>query len=61
MAGNRKHGFMRGNRAGRNGVGRPSDWYCSGCIKIHRGSTSRNKMLDGLDYCDRQYYKIKGA
>lgn len=61
MAGNRKHGFLYGNKAGRNGVGTPSKWFCSACKKEHGGRVSRNKMLDGFDYCDRQYYKIKEA
>lgn len=59
MAGNRKHGFMRGNANGRNGSLFVPKWFCSGCEKEHGGRVSRNKMLDGFDYCDRQYYRRK--
>lgn len=53
MAGNRKHGFLRGNGGGV----RPSEWLCHGCGKNHEGRRSRNRTLDGRDLCDRQYYK----
>lgn len=61
MGDNRIHGFRRGNANGRNGSGTPQKWFCHGCQKEHGGSVSRNKMLDGFDYCDRQYYKRKEA
>ncbi len=54
MAGNRKHGFLRGNGGGV----RPSGWFCHECDKNHEGRRSRNRTLDGRDLCDRQYYKI---
>lgn len=57
MGGNRKHGYMSGNRAGRNGVGMPKKWYCHGCEREHGPAVLRNKMLDGFDYCDKEYYK----
>lgn len=60
MGGNRKHGFMRGNAAGRNGVGNEK-WFCHGCQKQHTGQTMRNKMSDGFDYCDKMYWRIKDA
>ena len=59
MSGNRKHGFLSGNRGGFKQSSLFPDWFCSGCNKEHKGKTSRNKMLDGLDYCDRHYYKLK--
>jgi len=59
MSGNRKHGFMRGNAAGRNGSGTPDKWFCQGCKKMHTGRTMRTRMLDGFDYCDREYYRLK--
>jgi len=58
MAGNRKHGFMRGNAAGRNGSGN-EQWFCHGCQKKHAARTMRNKMLDGFDYCDKMYWRIE--
>lgn len=60
MAGNRAHGFLRGNASGRNGAGKPSPWYCEGCKKEHVGQTSRT-LLEGSDYCDKTYYAIKEA
>jgi len=59
MAGNRKHGFRRGNANGRNGSNTSAKWICNGCQKLHGGLVPRNKMLDGFDYCDRQYYRLK--
>lgn len=62
MAGNIKHGFRRGNANGRNGSSTPLKWFCSGCSRLHGGRVSRNRLLsDGLDYCDRKYYKIVGV
>jgi hypothetical protein len=60
MAGNRKHGFMRGNRAGRNGVGSPKEFYCELCKRQHGASVDRTKF-NGQMMCDRQYYKLKEA
>lgn len=59
MAGNRKHGFMRGSASGRNGNG-PKAWHCAGCNKEHGARVSRT-LLAGSDYCDRAYLKIKEA
>ena len=61
MGGNRKHGFRRGNANGRNGSGVSPKWFCQGCGKMHGGQVSRTRMLDGFDYCDRQYFKRKEA
>lgn len=58
MAGNRKHGFRRGNAAGRNGTNTAPNWFCAGCNKEHGGSASRTKMA-GNDYCDRTYFALK--
>jgi hypothetical protein len=50
MAGNRKHGFRRGNASGRNGAGQ---WYCDGCGKLHPYTRFRNGTPEGRSYCDR--------
>lgn len=60
MAGNRKHGFMRGNKAGRNGVGQPQEFYCEVCEKNHGRTVDRTKY-NNLIMCERQYYKLKEA
>lgn len=60
MSGNRKHGFMRGNAAGRNGVGSKKGFYCEVCQKDHGLSVDRTKY-QGRMMCDRQYYKLKEA
>jgi hypothetical protein len=57
MGGNRKHGFMRGNRGGF----KPVSWYCDGCGKFHAGTRSRNGTLDGRSLCDRLYYREVNA
>jgi len=56
MAGNKKHGYLRGNANGRNGSSHVNNWFCNGCQKTHTGKTFRNKMLDGFDYCDKEYF-----
>ena len=48
MGGNRKHGFMRGNRAGRNGFSLSEAHFCDGCQRTH-----------GKNYCERTYYKAR--
>lgn len=58
MAGNQKHGFMRGNANGRNGSNTPVSWLCFGCDKHHGGRVSRTLMA-GHDYCDRSYIVAK--
>lgn len=60
MAGNRKHGFMRGSKAGRNGVGSVTGFYCEVCKKQHGASVERTKY-NGQMMCDRQYFKLKEA
>jgi hypothetical protein len=60
MAGNRKHGFMRGNKAGRNGVGSPKGFYCDVCKKQH-GATVERTEYQGKLMCDRQYFKLEEA
>lgn len=55
MGGNRKHGYMRGNRGGV----KPSPWYCDACQRMHDGRRSRNGTLDGRSLCDRAYYREK--
>jgi len=57
MAGNRKHGFLRGNRGG----SKPSPWFCDACQKQHSGSRSRNGTLDGRSLCDSAYYREANA
>jgi hypothetical protein len=60
MAGNRKLGFMRGNAAGRNGVGTPKGFYCDSCDKEHGASVDRMglNLILGNDVlvCDRKYF-----
>jgi len=58
MGGNRKHGFMRGSAAGRNGARMPQPWFCDGCQKEHGRSVFKTG-LNGSIYCDRQYFKLK--
>lgn len=62
MGGNRKHGFMRGNAAGRNGVGTPKSFYCDSCDKEHGASVDRMglKHMIGSDVlvCDRKYFPM---
>lgn len=57
MAGNRKHGFLRGNASGRNGAG-PKAWHCAGCDKEH-GARTEKTFMAGNAYCDRTYLKLK--
>jgi hypothetical protein len=57
VAGNKKHGYLRGNANGRNGSNTPSRWFCEGCQKDHGGRVFRNGFA-GFLYCDRQYLKI---
>lgn len=47
MGGNRKYGFMRGNRGGF----KPAPWFCDGCQRLHPGSKDRNGQLDGRSLC----------
>ena len=61
MGGNRKFGFRRGNRAGRNGVGTPKPWDCAGCGKQHGGAVQKTQALDGKFYCEQTYYKAREA
>ena len=56
MGGNRKHGFLRGNANGRNGLFMPKPFFCHGCNKIHCRTVERTIGLDNLIYCDRYYY-----
>lgn len=51
MAGNKKHGYLRGN----NGGFKPQSWFCNGCQRLHPGKTPRNGTLDGRSLCDRLY------
>jgi hypothetical protein len=55
MGGNRKFGFLRGNRGGF----RPRPWKCHGCNRMHPGRTMRTQALNGLDYCERTYYAAR--
>ena len=52
MAGNRKHGFRRGNCGGF----KPQPMFCHGCGRLHRPGTDMTQALDGKDYCDRTYF-----
>lgn len=58
MAGNRKHGFMRGNANGRNGTNSQKRWYCGGCSREHGGRVDKT-LMRGIDYCDRTYLAKK--
>jgi hypothetical protein len=53
MSGNRKHGFLRGNRGGF----KPVPWFCDGCHKFHPGRRMRKGTLDGRSLCDRRYFR----
>ena len=44
MAGNRKHGFLRGNAKGRNGSNTPAPWHCAGCGRQHGGRVTRTGL-----------------
>lgn len=57
MGGNRKHGFLRGNRGGV----KPDPWFCDACQKKHEARRSRNGTLDGRSLCDRAYYREASA
>lgn len=61
MGGNRKHGFMRGNKAGRNGVGQQSSFFCDACNKTHGPKVERTGIVDNLSnkaiVCERMYLK----
>ena len=48
MAGNRKHGYLRGNRGGF----RPEPWRCDGCSCLRSGTHTKNGTLDGKFLCD---------
>lgn len=65
MGGNRNHGFMRGNSAGRNGVGMPEPFYCDACEKEHSASTERTGFSQFVGspvlLCDKKYYPMKEA
>lgn len=58
MSGNRMHGYMRSNHAGRNGVGMQKGFYCVVCQKLHGSSVARTGFKGNL-MCDRQYLKLK--
>lgn len=55
MGGNRKHGFLRGNRGGF----KLEKMYCDGCRKSHRAGTDMTRDLLGRNFCDRTYYKFR--
>lgn len=61
MGGNRKHGFMRGNNAGRNGVGQQASFFCDACNKTHGPKVERTGIVDNISnsaiVCDRMYLK----
>lgn len=59
MAGNKKHGFRRGNSSGRTKPSWKKTFYCDGCKKEHGENVFRNG-INGLLLCDMQYYKLKG-
>lgn len=61
MAGNRKHGFSRGNGGGFKLKDRFPPWYCSGCNRKHGGQVFRNGSLSGQDYCDRTDPTVRRA
>jgi hypothetical protein len=50
MAGNRKHGYLRGNRGGFRG----EPWFCHGCQKLHPYRQERNGTLDGRWLCNKR-------
>lgn len=58
MAGNKKHGYRRGNASGRTKSIKHNDWFCNGCKKSHAYGTFRNG-LNGFSYYDKEYFKIK--
>jgi hypothetical protein len=53
VAGNRKHGYRRGNRGGFKG----QPWFCHGCQKFHPPSQERNGTLDGRSLCNKHDQK----
>ena len=55
MAGNRKHGFRRGNRGGF----KPQPVYCHGCGRLHPPRTDMTQALDGKNYCNRTYFPAR--
>ncbi|MBE8233139.1 MAG: hypothetical protein HAW67_05330 [Endozoicomonadaceae bacterium] len=63
MGGNRKSGFMYGNRAGRNGVGQPKAFYCVICEKEHGISVEPVGMTryfgTETKVCNSKYLKFK--
>ncbi|MGR5558325.1 hypothetical protein ACQKQC_18805 [Vibrio fortis] len=63
MGGNKKHGFMTGNRAGRNGAGQPKGFYCEACQKEHSPSVEKvgisNWLGAGALSCNRKYLQAK--
>lgn len=52
MAGNKKYGFLRGNKGGF----KPERWMCHGCGKFHEANRSKNGTLDGRTLCDKEYF-----
>ena len=60
MGGNRKHGYARGNRNGRNGRTYPDPWQCEGCGRVHHGRVFRTE-IDGLSYCESHASRIEEA
>ncbi|APD92062.1 hypothetical protein BM525_19460 (plasmid) [Alteromonas mediterranea] len=65
MTGNRKHGFMRSSKAGRNDFGMAQSFFCDACEKEHGQSVERTglKHFIGSDVliCDRKYFQMKDA
>lgn len=48
---------LRGNASGRKPAWWEVPFYCDGCKKMHGKKVERNKTLDGLLLCNRQYYR----
>ncbi|ELP6118974.1 TPA: hypothetical protein I7730_16090 [Vibrio vulnificus] len=63
MGGNKKHGYMSGNRAGRNGVGQPKGFYCEACQKDHGPSVEKvgisSWLGTGALTCNKKYLQAK--
>jgi len=57
-SGNKKHGYMRGSKAGRTRPAWAYPWYCDGCQKEHGGTVFKTGYKGGI-YCDREYFKLK--
>ncbi|MBO1897547.1 hypothetical protein HNW13_017560 [Shewanella sp. BF02_Schw] len=59
MAGNRQHGFMRGNASGRNGSGVAKAFYCTACDKTHSATVEKVGISEtGEIICNKQYLKM---